>query len=218
MSTVGFGMFSLLDSNEKRRETQLPPWAPDWVSSSNPKFARLSDCLRTRSSSRNLVWASQSRVVVYGARFMGEVQELESIIDQSFNPQIAKDFFELAHRHWLSDQDLWRFVKKSFEETYRQWRHVLGRLIPDPGRLGREFERQFGIDVDEKGEMDLWDNLYHSKWPDDSKLNPQECLIARDIKSTIAALSNLKGTRSRDAVDLRPLCTDPWYDISNSFK
>jgi hypothetical protein len=211
-STVGFGLFSLLDSSEQCKEKQLPSWVPDWVSSPNPKFSRVSDCLGIRESPTVVVWASQSRVAVCVGSFIGEVQELEPIIGQSFDPQIAKDFSELVHRDDLSIQDLLRFVKKSFEETYQQWRHVLGRLIPDPGRLLREFEKHFGIVGDEEV---LWHKSYSSMWPRDSKLNPKECLIARDINSTIKRFLKL------GPVELRRICKDAWYsdaDSSNEFK
>lgn len=72
-------IFSLLDSNEKRRNTLLPSWAPDWASRPPSEFARFSDYLpydRSSFRDKQLILTPEARVLVCGGKFVGLVKEL----------------------------------------------------------------------------------------------------------------------------------------------
>jgi hypothetical protein len=211
-----FRIFALLGSNEKRRESQAPSWAPDWVAGRPPQFSRLSEELwvdRLDLPSKYLFWASQSRVLVCGGVFVGEVLELEPIIEQALDSQIARDFSVLAHKIEVSDQDLWHFVKSAFEEMYQKWRHLLSTSIPDPESILSDYEDQF---VNNENDLrSLRDKMLNTRWPRRSRMNYREYLIARDIKETLLALvDRISGlvniTEDRRGRCLRELCEEPW--------
>jgi hypothetical protein len=155
-------IFALLDSNEKRRESQSPSWAPDWACPPPPQYSRISDelknyqygldGLRTKAS----IWASQFQVLLFTGESIGVIQKLGPLIEQPLDPQLAKDFSELMYRNKgiVPKQGLWHFIKSAFEKTYRKWQHFLS-IIPDPGRLLEEFEEHF-VNGDNSSEENRW--------------------------------------------------------------
>jgi hypothetical protein len=200
-----FRIFALLDPNEKRCESEAPSWAPDWVSGPPSQYSRLSDELKYDQSNyghkhKQLFWASQSRVLVCGGIFLGEVQALGPIIDQSLCPQIARDFSELLRRDRVLDRDFCQFMKSAFEQTYQKWRHWLVPWIPDPKRILKGIQEQC-IDGLKRGVT--------SDWLIDSEMDYQEILIALDIESTLFALADINEVRLSDA-DIRYLSEEPW--------
>lgn len=116
-----FPIFALLDSNEKRCESRAPSWVPDWVVRPPSQYSRLSDELKYNryDYGNKLIWVSQSRVLVCGGRFLGEVQALGPIIDQSLCPQLGRDFYELLHRDRVLEREWCQFLISAFEQTYQ---------------------------------------------------------------------------------------------------
>ncbi|PMD54007.1 HET-domain-containing protein [Hyaloscypha bicolor E] len=201
-----FRIFALLDPNEKRCESEAPSWAPDWVSGPPSQYSRLSDELKYNQYSydwKTLTWASQSRVLVFGGRFLGEVQALGPIIDQSLCPQIARDFSELLKRDRVLDRDLCQFMKSAFEQPYQKWRQWLVPWIPDPKRILKWIQEQC------TNEKDWLKRGVTSDWLIDSEMDDQEILIALDIESILFALADINKVRLSDA-DIRYLSEEPW--------
>jgi hypothetical protein len=200
-----FRIFALLDPIEKRCESETPSWAPDWVSGPPSQYSRLSDELKYRvnpAASLSFL-VSQSRVLVCGGRFLGEVQALGPIIDQSLCPQIARDFSELLQRDRVLVRDLYQFMKSAFEQTYQKWRHWLVPWIPDPKRILKWIQEHFPNE-------EAWLKRGGAPfWPIDSEMDDQEILIAKDIESTLIALANIHLVRLSDA-DIRYLSEEPW--------
>ena len=130
-----FRIFALLDPNEKRCESEAPSWVPDWVSWAAIPIFKTFRRTELQSSSimatKKLFWASQSRVLVCGGRFLGEVQALGPIIDKSLRPKIARDFSKLLQRNCVRDRDLCRFIRSAFEGTYQKVA-TLARLMETP--------------------------------------------------------------------------------------
>jgi hypothetical protein len=203
-----FRTFGLLDSNEKRSESQAPSWAPDWVSRPPSRFSRLSDVLgynQVFSRRTNLIWASQSRVLVCGGSYLGEVQELGPIIEKSLCPQIAEDFSQFVHG--TLDLSLWEFIKSAFEETYQKWRNLVRTVMPDPERVLKEFEERHI--KDEVVSKTLEEKLRATNWPHDSEMDLREYLIAKDIRSIVSDLSRVLHTAHRSG-QFREVCEEPW--------
>jgi hypothetical protein len=205
-----FRIFALLDPDEKRCESEAPSWAPDWVSGPPSQYSRLSDELKYDQhnydygcSFRQVIWASRSRVLVCGGEFLGQVQALGPIIDQSLCPQIARDFSELLQRDRVLDRDLRQFMKSAFEQTYQKWRHWLVPWIPDPKRILKWIQEQ-------STNEEAWlKQEVTADWPIDSEMDDQEILIAQDIESTLFALANTNKARLSDA-NIRYLSEEPW--------
>jgi hypothetical protein len=204
-----FRIFALLDPNEKRCGSEAPSWAPDWVSEPPSQYSRLSDELnyQHKYGDNHWVWASQSRVLVCGGRFLGEVQALGPIIDQSLCPQIARDFSELLQRDRVLRRDLCQFMKSAFEQTYQKWRHWLVPWIPFPKRSLKWIQEQL---ANEEASEEIW--LRRAITEDraiDSEMDDQEILIARDIRDTLLNLASINQKRLSDA-DIRYLSEEPW--------
>ncbi|KAE9370877.1 HET-domain-containing protein [Stipitochalara longipes BDJ] len=191
LENLGFSsIFSLLDLNEKRKESQAPSWTPDWTTRPPSEFSRLSDVLAYDLGDvhgPNSIWASQSRVLVCGATCLGEVQELTAVIDQSLSPQIARGFSELLQKGPVLEEDLYRFIKSAFNEMYQKWRHLLGASIPDPARVLQILEDRY-YNRDDNLRRRVKRTIRDKKWRYDIAWGHQEHLITRDIFTTISAL------------------------------
>jgi hypothetical protein len=205
-----FRIFALLDPNEKRCESEVSSWVPDWVSGPPSQYSRLSDELKYDQhdygygcSFRQMMWASRSRVLVCGGRFLGEVQALGPIIDQSLCPQIARDFSKLLQRAWALDRDLCQFMTSAFEQTYQKWRQWLVPWIHDPKRILKWLQEQC------TNERDWLKRGVTANWPIDSEMDDQEILIAQDIESTFFALAYINMAHLSDA-EIRYLSEEPW--------
>jgi hypothetical protein len=200
-----FRIFGLLDPIEKRCDSEAPSWAPDWVSGPPSQYSRLSDELRYpyNPCCYQSFLVSQSRVLVCGGTFSGEVKALGPIIDQSLCPQIARDFSELLQRDRVLVRDLYQFMKSAFEQTYQKWRHWLVPWIPDPKRILKWIQEHFPNE-------EAWlKNRVTPFWPIDSEMDCQEISIAKDIEHTLFALAG-RNRVSLSNADIRYLFNKPW--------
>jgi hypothetical protein len=193
-----FRIFSLCDSSERHSNRQMPSWAPDWATAPPSGYSRISDVLEYRQPKGNSLghfWSPESRVLFCGAKYLGEVQELTAIIDQSLSPQIAKKFSELLQKGLVLRKDLFEFIKSAFTETYHEWQHLLGESIPDPARMLEALENRNDDEF-----FWLWQGVLIQGNPE------QEHLIVGDIIRTMISVMN---PEKDPKADLRLHCEQP---------
>ena len=202
-----FRIFSLLDSSEKRSNTQAPSWAPDWAAGHLPGFSRISDLLaydHPKCDFFHIYWASDSQVLACDAQYIGQVEGLTKVIDQSPSPQIARGFSELLEKGPVSVKDHYQFIKSAFEETYHGWRHLLGTLIPDPATVLHAIEEQVETIQDW-----FWFSRFRiteKEWYR-AKFAHQEYLVFQDIRSF---MNDFMDSQRDPLIELGLSYVQPW--------
>jgi hypothetical protein len=91
----------------------------------------------------------------------------------AFEPRRSKEIYALSGRHdWI--EDLWKITREEFEETYQEWKHVLGST-QDPHKV-----------------LDVFDPYYPEKFvyklPNENSWTRAEVLLAKHISANFEYL------------------------------
>jgi hypothetical protein len=174
LEVLGDPALSLLDG-APRLVKNLPSWVPDWTSVPHPLYVPLASYPKRSYGIwvyRRRIRALDSHVLATPGIVFGKVLEVDPTIMTVFEPWRFQEIFDLSGRLNWTKEELWKIVREEFEETYREWKHILGPSR-DPQKIPiSRFDPSRGF-------------LYEDSWTD------AEERLAREITLNYFSLGDL---------------------------
>jgi hypothetical protein len=139
LANLGESILSLLDGAPGFVKN-LPSWVPDWTSASDLPYVPRNEALRrhpmpARWGYRPPIWALNSHIFAITGAVCAKVSELSTTIATvSGSRSRIKEIYDLVGRWNWTEFELWEIVREVFEQTYEEWKHILGPTR-DPRRV-----------------------------------------------------------------------------------